>query len=103
MHTERTKERETFQEDGKGLKSEENKDGVTSVLVEKDTSAGMRGVMGMVVPAIDFDVITGIIRILLKTKAPYQRVSQVMKQDTRFLCHRFFENEYISLLEKVRR
>jgi hypothetical protein len=75
----------------------------TSVLVEKDTSAGMRGVMRMVVPAIDFDVITGIIRILLKTKAPYQRVSQVMKQDTRFLCHRFFENEYISLLVKMRR
>ena len=75
----------------------------TSVLVEKDTSAGMRGVMRMVVPAIDFDVITGIIRILLKTKATYQRVSQVMKQDTRFLCHRFFENEYNSLLEKMRR
>ena len=73
-HIESSKERETFQVDGKGLKSEKYEGGVTSVLVEKDTSARVRGVMGMVVPAIDFDVITAIIRILLKTKAPYQNV-----------------------------
>ena len=60
--------------DGKGLKIEKYEGGVTSVLVEKDTRARVRGVMGMVVPAIDFDVITAIIRILLKTKAPYQNV-----------------------------